>query len=78
MAIVKQGHNLEKAEFKFDEAGEVTGIELTVNIQVYDNTADKELTRIREVKDIWGDLTGAQKTQANTIGKKLKNAGEAF
>ena len=78
MAIIKQDHNLEKAEFRFDIDGEVVGLELTVNIQIFDNTDNKELTRIREVKDIWDDLTSGQKTQGNMIGKKLKSLGEAF
>ena len=78
MAIVKQDHILEKAEFTFDDTGEVSGIELTVNIQIFDDTSGKELTRIREVKDIWGDLSSGQQTQGNVIGKKLKLLAEAF
>ncbi len=78
MAIIKQNHRLEKAEFIFDSSGDVSGLELTVNIQLFDNTTGEELTQIRQIKDIWNDLTFPQKTQGNTVGKKMKSLAEAF
>ncbi len=78
MAIKKQDHRLEKAEFVFDEAGEVSDLVLTVNLQIFDDVADEELTRVRKEESIWNDLTGAQQSQANTIGKKLNAVAKDF
>ena len=78
MAIVKQDHNLEEAKFVFDEAGEVTDLILQVNYQLWDNVTKEEETRVRKIKSIWADLTNGQKTQANTIGKKLNSVAKAF
>lgn len=75
MAIVKQDHQLEKAVFSFDEAGDVLSVELTVNIQVIGDDID---TRVRMVKNVWDDLTPGQKTQGDAVGKKLKSLAEAF
>ena len=78
MAIVKQNHQLENAVFKFNEVGEVEDVVLTVNIQLYDDVADKELTRMRETKSIWSGLTSAQQNQGNIIGKKLQSLAKSF
>ena len=78
MAIVKQKHQLESAVFKFDTAGNVEDVILTVNIQLYDDVENKEVTRLRETKGIWNTLTSAQQTQGNAVGKKLKALSETF
>ena len=78
MALVKQDHNLEKATFVFDQDGEVTDLVLTVNFQIFDNVENEELTRVRKENTIWDSLTANQKSQANSIGKKLNTLAKEF
>ncbi len=78
MAIVKQDHILEEARFVFDETGDVVDLVLYVNFQVYDDVAEEELTRVRKTRSVWSSLTSGQKTQADTVGKRLQTLADAF
>ena len=76
MAIIKTNHQLEQVAFTFDDSGEVTGINLTVNYALEDDVTGDEETRVRKTVNVWDDLTDAQKAQGNAIGKHFQNLAE--
>ena len=71
MALIKAGHQLEQASFAFDGAGEVTDVTITVNFVVKDDVTGEEETRVRKTVSRWAQLTAAQRSSANSIGKRL-------
>ena len=71
MALIKADHQLEQVVFKFT-TGVVTDVQIQVNYAVRDDVTLVDETRVRKAKSIWGDLTAAQRTAANTFGQRLQ------
>lgn len=78
MPIIKQDTQLEATRFTFDDLGNVNGIYITVNQALYDDVAQERLTRMVRTVNIWPTLTATQRTQANTLGQRLKTLAEAL
>ena len=76
--LIKTDHRLEQVTFQFDNAGDVRGVELTVNYAVQDDVTDEEVTRVRKTTDVWDQLTASKKTGAKTIGKRLQQIAESL
>ena len=75
MALIKTDHQLEQVIFKF-AAGVVTDVEIQVNYVIQDDVSLVQETRVRKTKSIWGDLTAAQRTAANTFGQRLQTLAQ--
>lgn len=77
MTLVSAKHQLEQVVFSFDGAGELEGVEMTVNLAIVDDAIldgdgnPIEWTRARKLISVWGDLTAGQKTAAGVIAKRL-------
>lgn len=90
MAIIKADHRLEDAKFSFNESGDVSNLTLMVNYAFVDDDdpVDPETgkrpvlaggqARVTETKSVWGQLSGPQQAQADTIGKRLQNLANQF
>lgn len=58
------------------DGGTVTGLLVTINYATKDES-DAEVTRIREERDVWDDLTAAQKTQVQGIYNRITSGVRA-
>ena len=71
MALEKADHQLEQVNFLFAEDGSVSDVVLLVNYAVREEGGVTDLTRIRETKSAWGDMTASEKSVADRVGKRL-------
>lgn len=77
MALIKTNHQLERATFIFDDAGEVVDVEIQVNYTIQDDVTGEEETRVRKTVSVWDNLPpGITNATANTLGKRLKELAE--
>ena len=78
MAIVKTGHMLHEVKFIFDDAGNVTDVQLVVSYVLQDDVTNEiEATR-GLIKSVWANLTPAQQAQLDALGRRFKVLAQGF
>lgn len=76
MAIVKRDHRIENIVPHYDAQGEVVDVEVQVNYELYDDVGQRTITRNREIRSIYNNLTSIERTNIGTLLKRLKTLGE--
>lgn len=68
-------HTIEKIVPIWNEDGKLIGLLLTANYLIRDETdpeVPKDVTWVRKERDVWNDLTAAQKTAATLFLKRAQ------
>ena len=78
MPIIKTNHILHEVKFTFDDAGNVSDVQLVVSYVLQDDVTNEiEATRGLS-KSVWANLTAVQQAQLDALGRRFKVLAGTF
>jgi hypothetical protein len=78
MAIVKADYELQEVRLAFSPAGDVSDVTLVVSYSLKDDITGVVETQVGKGKSVWADLTPAQQSALNGVGRRFKALAETF